>query len=140
MRRKFLHSIWLPVIWSVIIFILLIIPGKDFPEGPEIPFFDKIIHAFLFGVQVFLWCMYTWYSRNRTPLGIFLLIFFISCIYGIGMEYVQKYWVANRGFETGDMIADIIGSICGGLGYQLYLQRRVRKKIGLYRNRGRNQN
>ncbi len=140
MRRKFLHSIWPPVIWSVIIFVLLIIPGKDFPEGPEIPFFDKIIHAFLFGIQVFLWCVFTWHSRSRPPLGIFLLIFFISCIYGIGMEYVQKYWVANRGFETGDMIADVIGSICGWLGYQIYLQRRGRKKIGLYRNRGRNQN
>lgn len=124
MKRKLLHSIWPPVMWSVIIFILLIIPGRDFPEGPEIPFFDKIIHVFLFAVQVFLWCMYTSYSNTRPPLWIFLLIFLISCIYGIGMEYVQKYWVANRGFETGDMIADVTGSICGWLGYRFLFSKK----------------
>jgi hypothetical protein len=36
------------------------------------------------------------------------------------MEYVQKYWVANRGFETGDMVADIIGSFCGWVGYRFF--------------------
>ena len=110
--------------WSVIIFILLIIPGKDFPEGPEIPFFDKIVHVFLFAVQVFLWCRYIGYSNVRRSLWIFLLIFLISCIYGIGMEYVQKYWVANRGFETGDMIADIIGSLSGWLSYRFLFSKK----------------
>ena len=118
--RKLLNSVCPPVLWSIIIFVLLIMPGKDFPEGPEIPLFDKIIHAFLFGVQVFLWCRYTGYSNAQPPLWIFLLIFLISCMYGIGMEYVQKYWVANRGFETGDMVADIIGSFCGWVGYRFF--------------------
>jgi len=39
-----------------------------------------------------------------------LLIFFLSCLYGTGMEYYQKYFVANRSFETGDILADIAGS------------------------------
>ena len=124
MKRKLMHSIWLPVTWSVIIFILLIIPGKDFPEGPKIPFFDKMIHVFLFGVQVFLWCRHIGHSDDRVPLWIFLLILLISCIYGIGMEYVQKYWVANRGFETGDMIADIVGSVCGWVGYRFLFSKK----------------
>lgn len=123
MKKKLLHSIWPPIVWSIIIFVLLIIPGKDFPEGPEIPFSDKIVHFFLFGVQVFLWCRYAGYSNTQPPLRIFLLIFLISCVYGIGMEYVQKYWVANRGFEKGDMIADIIGSFCGWAGYRFFFSK-----------------
>ena len=124
MKKKLLHSVWAPVVWSIIIFVLLIIPGSDFPEGPKIPLFDKMIHVFLFGVQVFLWCRYTGYSNIQTSLWIFLLISLISCMYGIGMEYVQKYWVANRGFETGDMFADIIGSFCGWLSYRyLFLKK-----------------
>jgi VanZ family protein len=123
MKKKLLQSVWPPVVWTVIIFVLLIIPGSDFPEGPEIPFSDKIVHVFLFGVQVFLWCMYAGYSNTQPPLWIFLLIFLISCMYGIGMEYIQKYWVANRGFEKGDMIADIIGSVCGWLSYRFLFLR-----------------
>ena len=120
MKKEWLSSVWTPVLWSIIIFVLLIIPGQDFPAGPEIPLFDKIIHVLLFGVHVFLWCRYARRIDLQRPLWICVLIFLISCIYGIGMEYVQKYWVANRGFETGDMIADIIGSFCGWMIYRFF--------------------
>jgi VanZ family protein len=33
--------------------------------------------------------------------------------YGIGMEFVQKYFISNRGFEIKDMIADGIGCFIG---------------------------
>ncbi|HTN07865.1 VanZ family protein [Agriterribacter sp.] len=120
MKKNLLHAIWPAIVWSVIIFILLTIPGQDFPAGPKIPFLDKVIHVFLFGVQVFLWCRFI--DRIKTPhvLWIFLLIFLISCIYGIVMEYVQLYWIANRGFETGDILADITGSMAGWLIYRYY--------------------
>ena|SRR5690606_11210476 len=124
MKIKLPRSIWPPVVWSVSIFILLIIPGKNFPEGPNIPLLDKVIHAFLFGVQVFLWCRYTTYYNIRSRLWIFLLIFLVSCIYGIGMEYVQKYWVTNRGFEINDMVADIIGSFCGWMIYRFFFSKK----------------
>jgi VanZ family protein len=116
MKIKWFSTIWPALLWSTLIFILLIIPGKEMPAGPQIPSFDKIIHSFLFGLQVWLWCMYfkkTEKFYNR--LNIFFFIFFLSSIYGIGMEYVQKYFVANRAFELGDIIADIVGSAMGAL-------------------------
>ena len=29
------------------------------------------------------------------------------------MEYVQKYYVPNRSFDAGDIIADAVGSVLG---------------------------
>lgn len=105
------NKIWPALLWSVTIFILLIIPGKELPPGPEIRYLDKIIHAILFGAQVWLWSYYVKHrTKPRNSLWVFLLIFLASSLYGVGMEYYQKYFVTNRGFEVGDIIADIFGS------------------------------
>lgn len=38
----------------------------------------------------------------------------LACLaYGIIMEFIQKYFVANRGFDPGDIAADAIGSFIG---------------------------
>ena len=34
-------------------------------------------------------------------------------VYGVIMEYVQKYFIPNRSFDIGDILADAIGSIAG---------------------------
>ncbi|PVD49591.1 hypothetical protein DC498_24350 [Terrimonas sp.] len=116
MKAKWLSSIWPALIWSMAIFILLVIPGRELPEGPEVPSLDKIIHAFLFGVQVWLWCIYYKKGGKFSSLPwLFFLIFLLSSLYGIAMEYVQKYFVINRAFELGDIIADIVGSAIGWL-------------------------
>lgn len=116
MTVKLLRTIWPAIIWSAIIFWLLTIPGSNLPEGPDFPFVDKLIHTFIFGVHVYLWNAYL---KNRVPkekiLWNFFLVFLITCLYGIGMEYYQKYFVPNRGFEISDMIADAIGAFAGWL-------------------------
>lgn len=116
MIKKSLRTIWPALLWSIAIFILLIIPGKELPKGPEVPSLDKIIHALLFGMQVWLWCVYLKNSPKRlSNVWSFFLIFLVSSTYGIAMEYVQKYLVVNRAFELGDIIADITGSAIGWL-------------------------
>ncbi|MFT3949790.1 MAG: VanZ family protein [Agriterribacter sp.] len=116
MKAKWFSTIWPALLWSMAIFILLVIPGRELPQGPEVPSLDKIIHAFLFGMQVWLWCTYFKRAEKFPRLsGVFLLILILSSLYGIGMEYVQKYFVTNRAFELGDIIADIAGSAIGWL-------------------------
>lgn len=122
-KNKRLYSLLSAVIWSVLIFILLIIPGQELPKEPKVPFLDKIVHTFLFGVQVFLWCRYSNRAAGRNILWIFFLIFLLSSIYGIGMEYVQQYWVANRSFEQEDIVADIAGSFGGWMIYRFLFSR-----------------
>jgi len=116
--RRYLGKLYIAVSWTLIIFILLALPGSMLPkeQGFSIPNFDKLVHIGLFGGFVLLWCFY--YSRKQLPfrklLRIFFFIFIIGSAYGIGMEYVQKYFIPFRDFDTVDIISDLIGA---GLGY-----------------------
>ena len=116
--KKYLGNIYIPVIWTLTIGILLSLPGSMIPneQNFDVPNFDKVVHMGLFGGFVFLWNLYV--SRRPIPLEkmirIFFILFVIANMYGIGMEYVQKYWIPNRDFSLGDIIADMGGA---GLGY-----------------------
>ena len=38
----------------------------------------------------------------------------IICLcYGIMIEYIQRYFIPNRSFDVGDIIADGVGSLAG---------------------------
>ncbi len=126
---------WPVIIWSVIIFLLLVIPPISIAKEKqfEITHLDKFIHALLFGIQVVLWGYYL-QSKDR-PVSVFRIALagavFISCGYGILMEYVQL-WV-DRDFDVWDMLADAIGACLAWLYFLL-------KKRDPGGNRGRNQN
>jgi VanZ family protein len=105
------------IVWFILSVILLTLPGSSFPKEN---WFDKIwldkwVHIGLFAIMVTLWC---WALRNKNPVGARLKNFFIwigllCLVYGIGMEFVQKYFISNRSFDVGDIIADGIGCSLG---------------------------
>lgn len=133
---KIQQSVWTSLGWTILIFILLVIPQDEIPGDDifDITDFDKIVHAVLFGVFVWLWCF--WYHGTRKGamgFGFIVLAVLVASGYGIGMEFVQKTFT-DRHFDNGDIIADVAGSISGGLIFSWL------KKISPYRNRGRNQN
>jgi len=68
--------------------------------------------------------------------NIFLYLGIGWLMYGIGMEFIQKYFIPNRSFDVGDILADATGCAIG----VLYSMSRYIKKIDPCRNRGRNQN
>jgi VanZ family protein len=112
--RKLLSKRYIALAWTLMIVILLSLPGSMLPseQGFSIPNFDKVVHITLFSVMVFLWCFY--FHSKKIALKKLLLIFFIvylcANVLGIGMEYVQKYFIPFRDFEEGDIIADMIGA------------------------------
>lgn len=112
--QKYLGKIYVAIIWTVIIFVLLALPGSMVPSEPSftIPQLDKFVHICLFGGFVLLWNLY--YSKKNKSfsqkLRIFFTVFIIAGVYGIGMEYVQKYFIPMRDFDEGDIIADLIGA------------------------------
>lgn len=68
----------------------------------------------MFGILVFLFCWGIQRKLDGQKLKkTFLIIAFAGAIYGIAMEYVQQYLIPNRSFDTGDIIADIIGCLAG---------------------------
>ena len=107
------------LIWTIIIFILLALPGNMLPNENHlaIPNLDKYVHIILFGSFVFLWSFY--YSakpeNNNSSFRKSVVILIIACLYGTAMEYVQKYFIPNRDFDIYDIAADVVGAIAGFL-------------------------
>lgn len=104
----------LPAIaWFILSLILLTLPGKDLPQigwMENLPI-DKVIHVFLFFVLVIL---FFWGIVSTKPgianKRVLVFIALAALLYGIAMEFVQKYWVPNRSFDEWDIVADGIGS------------------------------
>jgi VanZ family protein len=112
--KKYFHHILFSISWSVIILILLALPGSMLPEenAIKIPNLDKLVHIGLFGGFVLLWSIYFSVKEfsQKKLLIIFFRIFIIGCIYGGAMEFVQKYFIPSRDFEIGDILADVAGA------------------------------
>ncbi|RXK59864.1 hypothetical protein ESA94_12480 [Lacibacter luteus] len=106
--QQYFSTKWPAIIWSVIVFILLVIPPAALGSERKIEIvqLDKVIHFFLFGIVAALW---TFYIRQRQNHFLYyLLIFICTSIYGIATEYVQD-WV-GRDFDVWDMFADAAGA------------------------------
>ncbi len=129
MHLRFFNKPWPTVIWAAIIFILLTIPGSSIPsEGLfGLPDLDKIVHVFIFGTLVVLWSRYAIFrfSNQKNPV-IMVAIVLLSCLFGVGMEYFQKYFEPSRSFDPGDMAADAIGSVLAWLLCRFYLFRKIK--------------
>lgn len=98
---------WPALIWTGLIFILLVIPSEGIPHGGmlSLPHVDKMAHVFLFGVFVWLWSRT---GQDDKPRRVFRY-FLISTGYGILMEFVQAGFT-NRAFEMLDILADLLGA------------------------------
>jgi VanZ family protein len=84
-------------------------------EHMAIPNLDKYIHMILFGSFVFLWSFYfaAKKEKNNNSNRRFIIILIVACLYGIGMEFIQKYFIPNRDFDIYDIAADITGALAG---------------------------
>ena len=82
----------------------------------EIPYLDKYVHIIFFGAFVGLWCYYfsTKQFSHRLLKIIFFSVYLFAVVNGIAIEYIQLYFIPNRSFDQGDIIADIISA---GMGY-----------------------
>src|SRR5579871_954502 len=110
--RKYFSGWYIPILWSLIMAVLLFMPGSMLPHENTfaIPDFDKIVHMGIFGGFVFLWNLYLC-SRPipaKRLLVLFFVVFGVGITYGIGSEYIQKYFIPGRDYDQGDIIADII--------------------------------
>jgi VanZ family protein len=126
--RPFRSSFLLASIWFVISSILLTLPGSALPKEDWFDkiWFDKWIHILLFFVLAISWCRYGSEKTQKNELRkqLFIWITIGILLYGIGMEFVQKYFIKNRSFDLGDVIADAVGC---GMGLIYSLKRYIKK-------------
>jgi VanZ family protein len=112
---------FLPAIsWLIITTILLTLPGSSFPKEDWLDkiWFDKWVHIGLFILMMvsWNWAIYKNTNKGKGLKTIFWIMGSIWLAYGIGMEFIQHYFIPNRSFDGGDIIADAAG--CGiGLAY-----------------------
>jgi hypothetical protein len=117
-RRIFEYKFF-PACWTFFIIILLCLPGSMVPGTGVfgIPNLDKFVHIFLFGTNVLLWGWhYSQLVGTHQPFKkIVLLDVLLTVALGIGLEYVQKYWIPNRSFDRNDILADLVGALIAGV-------------------------
>lgn len=108
--KKFLPGI----AWFLIVGVLTLMPGSDIPKVgwlDQIPNFDKVVHAGLFGGIIFLFCMPYFKApiSYRQKLNYFIWISSAAIVWGISIELIQKFLVPGRSFDLSDWLADSIG-------------------------------
>ena len=104
--------------WWLLITTLLVLPGASFPQENWMDKFhlDKWVHIILFAILVLLWVKALGKKYPRKPyMMLAVTVAVISVIYGLVMEFVQLYFVANRSFELSDLLADAGGAMVGCL-------------------------
>ncbi|QEC67580.1 VanZ family protein [Panacibacter ginsenosidivorans] len=113
------------VIWVIMIFVLLIMPGTDIPSNDffELIYFDKWVHLGLFSVLTVLWA-YPFFGSKPLSARILVLVTLSATAYGIAMEFVQKYYATSRSFDLTDMLVDAIGSLIGAFFILKFLSKR----------------
>ena len=87
-------------------------PGNDIPKSDlfSLIYFDKWVHIGMFGLLTVLWC-YPFIKANKGSTKLFAQISFCVILYGIAMEFVQKYFAIDRSFDLFDILADMVGSL-----------------------------
>jgi hypothetical protein len=108
--KKFIPGI----AWFFIVLVLMCLPGDDLPptDWLHINFLDKWLHMMVFGLLVFLFC---WPFNKSGFENAERKIFFIKialsvCLWGLALEFVQKYFIPGRSFDLIDWLADSLGA------------------------------
>lgn len=107
-------------VWLSFISVLFFLPGSALPSGGlfNIPLFDKYVHVGFFAVLLFAWRFYFGEARKYAW---YLLA--VAFVYGMVVEVVQHFFVANRSFDLGDVAADMTGGVAGLLLWQQWYKK-----------------
>lgn len=125
MIKKFWNSYWPGLLWTMAIFILLILPGNSFPQSNwyEAIHLDKWIHIFLFSFFIILWSAFFSQLPAAEQKGKLIKLLLAGILFGTMMEFIQLFWVKGRSFEIPDILADSAGCFIG-----MFYKRQQKKK------------
>ena len=110
--KKFIPGI----AWFFIVAILTLMPGNDVPKVgwlDSIPNFDKVVHAGLFGGLTFLFYLPYFKSSfsHQQKINYLIRITLAAIVWGITVEFIQKYFIPGRDFDLLDWAADSLGAL-----------------------------
>lgn len=103
------------IAWFFLILVLICLPGSKIPPVEtwlNDIYFDKWVHAGLFGMLVFLF-IYPIYKKLVMPLTVkknwAIKITISAIIWGLTTELIQGFFIADRSFDIYDLAADTAG-------------------------------
>ncbi len=109
--KKFIPGI----AWFFIVLYIMCLPGSDIPSANWLSsiYFDKWVHVGVFALLVLLlcWPFYKSDFNKRERLQYFIKIAIAASIWGLTIEFIQKYFVAGREFDLLDWAADSLGAL-----------------------------
>lgn len=112
------------IICGISIFWLSVTSAADLPETFKDLFsFDKIAHAFAYGVFTALILGAIYKSKGEISSPERYLVAAASTLYGVLMELIQYYFFPNRYFEVLDILANIMGIVIVHLIFNLLLNK-----------------
>jgi VanZ family protein len=117
------------VLWFILITILFVLPGSEFPEEDWFHkvYLDKWVHSGFFFLLVYLFAV-PLISRGINNSAEWLSrIMLLAIVYGIIIEFIQKWWIPGRSFDVTDMIFDGIGAFAGWLWAKRLMDRYQKK-------------
>ena len=114
-NQKIPFKYFLPgIAWFFIVAILTLMPGRDVPQVgwlDRITGFDKVVHAVLFGGLVLLFTLPLMKMQlsYQQKFHFLVRISLATIVWGITIEFLQKYFIVGRDFDLLDWAADSIG-------------------------------
>lgn len=111
LRWKLFRYKSLAIAWFVLMCVLFFLPGSDLPERNwmAVVHFDKWVHIGLFAILIFLWR-----SSFNLDLNHYNWVLLLSTLlYGLSVEFIQKFWTSGRSFDLYDVLADMAGGVLG---------------------------
>ncbi|MBK8611357.1 MAG: VanZ family protein [Chitinophagaceae bacterium] len=108
--KKFIPGI----VWFFLVLVLICLPGSEIPT-PETwlndIYFDKWVHAGLFGVLSFLFIypVTKFNLATRVKKNIIIKISLAAIVWGITTEFIQHFFIPDRSFDLFDWAADSFG-------------------------------
>ena len=109
--KNFIYC-WLPLI----LYCVLIYIQSDYPSPEKLPsfeFMDKALHFVAYGVMGILFYRAYQTLRIKNHRQMLILLSMVSAsLYGISDE-IHQHFIPYRNADILDVIADILGAICG---------------------------
>jgi VanZ family protein len=95
------------IFWTLFVFVLIAWPMADY-YGTVVTYYDKIIHAILFGVFYYLLFILLKEKTSFSFLKIYLISFLSAVFYSALGEFIQTY-VPGRTVSEYDFFAGVFG-------------------------------
>jgi hypothetical protein len=125
MKKISFHKFLPGIAWFFVVMVLTFLPGEDIPGNSllERLYFDKWVHAGIFGLMVILFIRPIAMTAltESEKLRYYLRIAVTVALWGLATEFIQKYFIPGRSFDIWDFVADSVGCSLAYLFSKRYL-------------------